>query len=87
MARGDDDANLGIRVLQDIRGEVRELRGEVHELHGDLNGLRGEMHDGFAKVTGRLENLRDSRATSGATTSAASARSSGAGSRNGPAAP
>jgi len=59
--QNDKVGDLTIRVLREIRDEVRglrndgkELQGEVTELRGEVTELRTEMHQGFIALRSEM---------------------------------
>ena len=51
--------DVTVRILTQIRDEIRGLREEFVELRGEFVELRRETREGLAAVNARLENLRD----------------------------
>ena len=59
--QNDKVGDLTIRVLREIRDEVKQLRSEttirLDGLQTEVHGLREEMHEGFDFLGRRIDNL------------------------------
>lgn len=53
----DNVANLTVRILQKIHGEMTGMRQDIHGLRGEISNLREETNANFNKLRGRFDHF------------------------------